>query len=272
MKKGKQLLRELGLPIAWYYLGYLGGFYALVLLRNALHLEVSGAELNGLAMMIGLTALMPQLLQERVVREQENTAGRHGRHGRPLDWVCLVVLAVCSATLMNRLITLTQLQNVSHAYTQAQQSLYSVPFAVGLVLYGLAAPFAEEALFRYLLAGRIRRLTGSAAAAALISALMFGVYHANLVQGIYAFTIGILLAAVFFIFEDYRAAVLFHASSNIASYTASEWKALGTVFENETMMMTMAVLTILILAWWIFRWYGQNKIALEKDTTDHTEG
>lgn len=54
------------------------------------------------------------------------------------------------------------------------------------------APFAEEYIFRGLIYGSTRKGFGHIAAN-IIQALMFALYHGNIVQGIYAFVLGLLL-------------------------------------------------------------------------------
>lgn len=56
----------------------------------------------------------------------------------------------------------------------------------------LLAPFAEEYIFRGLIYGSARKGFGSAAAN-IIQAFLFALYHGNLIQGIYAFVLGLLL-------------------------------------------------------------------------------
>lgn len=60
----------------------------------------------------------------------------------------------------------------------------------------IAAPLLEELLFRGMIYKRLRDLC-SAKTAILVSAAFFGIFHGNLVQFVYAFIIGIMLAFVY---------------------------------------------------------------------------
>ena len=80
------------------------------------------------------------------------------------------------------------------------------------------APVLEEAVFRLILYGWLRRFMASLPAA-LISSLAFGIYHGNWIQGIYAFCLGMVLA---WGYEDsgyrrYPMAVLMHGAANLAA-------------------------------------------------------
>ncbi len=62
-----------------------------------------------------------------------------------------------------------------------------------IFLYTLIfAPFAEEYIFRGLIYGSVRKGFGCVAAN-IIQAFLFALYHGNMIQGIYAFVLGLLL-------------------------------------------------------------------------------
>ena len=81
---------------------------------------------------------------------------------------------------------------------------------VGACLIG---PVCEELLFRGLLAGRLARYGEKPAA--FVSALLFGLYHANLGQFFYAFALGLLLAYAYFRSGRLRVPVALHMLFNL---------------------------------------------------------
>lgn len=82
---------------------------------------------------------------------------------------------------------------------------------------GIFGPLVEEVLFRGMVFGKLRRAF-SFWPAALISGAIFGLYHMNLVQGIYAGVFGIILAYVFEKTETIWGCYLLHAFFNLSSY------------------------------------------------------
>ena len=88
------------------------------------------------------------------------------------------------------------------------QSLAAMIFFMGIL-----APAAEEFVFRWMLYLRLRdRL--SVWPAVLISAAVFGVYHGDVLQGLYAGIIGISLALVMEYSGSLIASILIHAGAN----------------------------------------------------------
>ncbi|MDY3618287.1 CPBP family intramembrane glutamic endopeptidase [Agathobaculum sp.] len=71
-----------------------------------------------------------------------------------------------------------------------------LPPAAAILSACVLAPICEEFLFRGVIADRLARY--GQGRAAVISALLFGLFHGNLTQFFYAFGLGLLLAAVYF--------------------------------------------------------------------------
>lgn len=81
----------------------------------------------------------------------------------------------------------------------------------------LLGPLAEEVLFRGMIYARLRR-GFSMWPAAIISGLMFGLFHANWVQGVYATIFGIILAYIYEKTQTIWGSCLLHVAFNSCSY------------------------------------------------------
>jgi len=59
-----------------------------------------------------------------------------------------------------------------------------------------------------------------------ISALLFGVFHGNIVQGIYGTLMGLLIAYVYEKYDNFIAPVIIHVAANFSVYilTYLVWK------------------------------------------------
>ena len=93
---------------------------------------------------------------------------------------------------------------------------------VYLLLPLLIAPLVEEGIFRRGIYAVFRRWLG-VTPAAFLSALAFGLYHGNWIQGIYGFVFGLLLAWGYesSSFGKYRMVVLMHGAANGAAVLCS---------------------------------------------------
>lgn len=136
------------------------------------------------------------------------------------SYMALAACAVCAAVGLNLLFGLLQPEKLSDAYRQASERQYAVSVLKGLFLYGLFYPAVEEAVFRGAVLGLFRRLFQTRTAV-LLSALLFGLYHGNIVQGVYAFLLGLLLAYGRLRMDTPAAPFLMHAAANCCVFLLS---------------------------------------------------
>lgn len=136
------------------------------------------------------------------------------------NYVLIAVATVGAALGLNLLLELLEITDKSAAYQQAVQDQYAANFFVGLVVYGVITPIAEEALFRGYIHNYLRRMT-TFKFAMMLGSLVFGIYHVNAVQGTYAFCMGCLLVYGYEYFGNFLVPVLMHMGANILAYTLS---------------------------------------------------
>ena len=74
---------------------------------------------------------------------------------------------------------------------QAQERLFSESLPVQIALYGFVSPVLEELLFRGLLYTMLRKLLPDRISA-VITAVLFALWHGNMIQILYAFPMGLL--------------------------------------------------------------------------------
>lgn len=83
-----------------------------------------------------------------------------------------------------------------------------------IIRIAVIQPVIEELFFRFLIFRALKKHL-PVLAANLIQAVLFGLYHMKLVQGIYAFLIGLLLGVLFYETQTILATVGFHCIFNI---------------------------------------------------------
>lgn len=118
-------------------------------------------------------------------------------------------------------------------YQQAASEMYSAPFLVQLAALGIVIPVAEEMMFRGVMFRRYRE-NRSFLFSAIWSALFFSLMHTNMIQMVYSFLLGVLLAYVYEKFGSVKAPVLLHVLLNTGSVVFTklglfEWMASGFV-------------------------------------------
>ena len=128
-------------------------------------------------------------------------------------------------------------------------------FLIGLVLYGVISPIAEEAIFRGLIYNRMKRCFGWIPAL-IFSSLLFGAYHGNVVQAVYGMLLGLMIAYSYELYGNFAAPVLFHAIANISVYTMTYRNHLGQMDRR----IALAIGAITFLAAISIAVYIKNKL------------
>lgn len=209
--------------------------------------------LNGLALCMGMAAVL--LLAKGELRwknaeadrsmktdSSPNAKGpdREKKPGRKKDtafavvkYLLLIVCAVSLAVGMNLLLTLAGVTEQSENYTRISARQYGVAFGLGLILYGVVSPVAEEIVFRGVIYNRMKKCFRTASSV-LLCGILFGVCHGNLVQGIYGCVLGTVITMVYEWDGNLWVPVLFHGAANMSvfvlSYDTEVYRAAVTPF------------------------------------------
>ncbi len=150
-----------------------------------------------------------------------------------------LLLAVLGAIFISRgvnlFLGLTFLPRMFRGYETVQAEIYGGSFLSRIAATVFCAPVLEELLMRGLVYSRIRRVFSSPKAAMLGSALIFGVFHGNVVQGVYAFCLGLFLAQVYESLDSLVPAILAHGAANGATLLAVQFPYLGQRFRGPVL-------------------------------------
>lgn len=210
------------------------------------HTETVTGVVSGLSMLLSVLPLIPMLWQE--LAEHKKSVGEmiSGQH-TTTEFLLTIVLAVSASLGLNVLFALTGLVEMSAGYQDVAKQQYGVVFGAGMILYGLISPVTEEIVFRGLIFNRMRRYFPHAAAVAA-SGVLFGIYHGNLVQGVYGGCMGILMAYLYERLHSFLIPCLFHAMANIMVYTIAQNGALhGILFTVPGCAVLLMISAVCIL-------------------------
>lgn len=127
--------------------------------------------------------------------------------------LCISGMIIGFSTILNMIIAYLPINDAVYE-EMAEQMFRETPFLIQLIVVGIVAPVAEEFIFRGLVFRRIRDYCGFMWAA-IGSGLIFGIYHGNLTQGVFAFIMGMLFAAVYEHYGTMWAPIAAHICNNL---------------------------------------------------------
>lgn len=114
---------------------------------------------------------------------------------------------------------------------------------LSILVVGIVAPFAEEFLFRGMIYKTLNK-SMSITATIIIQGILFGVYHMNFVQGLYASFLGILFGYITYKTKSLWPAIIMHMINNIVATVAP--LILGDSFETIGYFVMFLVLGFVI--------------------------
>ena len=177
----------------------------------------------------------------------------YGTEKEKLDtkWLADAALAAAGAATLgiavNNIIAMTPLVQMSEGFQEANQSFFAGTVVFELLGSCLVIPLAEELLYRGVVERRLSLLCGSAPAIVL-SAVIFGVMHWNVVQFLYAGILGLLLAWLLERTGFLYAPVLAHIGANVMAVVRSETGWLDFAYQPTAAGVAVTVLLFAVAA------------------------
>ncbi len=140
-------------------------------------------------------------------------------------------------------------------YGKIVDSILDSDITVVIIYVIIIAPITEELIFRGVMLKRLREALPFFAAN-LLQAVIFGIYHWNVVQGVYAFGIGLLLGYVSGRFRSITASILLHMAINASSFLVGLFPDIQAVY---VIAVIAGGLTILGGLWILGRFESEVK-------------
>lgn len=218
---------EILAPVLLYWIVQMIVYNGLYLLIGRCFPDLAGNKeqlsvyLNGAAA-IGTWPLLARFYAKSYDGDTSHVITGRNRKRLKRDGVLVAAYAVALGLGMNMLIAYFKITAMSENYQQVAGQQYSVSLPVGLAIFGLLTPFTEELLFRGVIYNRIRKYF-PVTLSMLLSGLLFGCFHGNIVQMMYATVMGVAMTLVYEYYGRFLAApVLFHCCANIVVYTMTK--------------------------------------------------
>jgi len=158
------------------------------------------------------------------------------------------LIGIFASMGISKLVTLFPIDNILGSYQKVQTSFSENTLPLQIIVLVIAGPILEELLFRGIIFYRIKKYT-DAITGAYISSIIFGIYHFNLVQGLYGAMLGILLSFVYEKQKSILAPIILHIGANLAALLMLKID-LSTVINNNLVLkipIMLAEIGILII-------------------------
>lgn len=220
---------------------------------------VFGAILGAFKLSLGMTTIITTVLSSGLtiflfLKLRWTPVSPSWMQTRP--WIVLtwsVLLALGTIIPSERLVEVLQME-MPEQMMKTFEEVMKKP--IGYVVIGILAPFAEEVVFRGAI---LRKLLGMMDekrhwVAIVLSALVFGLVHLNIPQGIHAFLIGLLLGWMYYRTRSILPGILFHWVNNSVAFIMfhimpqmADGKLIDLFHGNERMVTLSVIFSFFIL-------------------------
>lgn len=172
----------------------------------------------------------------------------------PVIWFSVIILAIATGQFLNDLINGLHLNDLFTGYSEVSEQAFSgQPVGLMILVVGIIGPICEELMFRGIVFHRLKDWV-KPQAAIIISALLFGIYHGNVVQFFYATCMGVMLAIIYDKTGTLWISIVAHIAANLWSlFGSSFWSSLWHQIPAGMLFGVMIeILLCVIPTYWLF--------------------
>ena len=159
------------------------------------------------------------------------------QHSLHILWIFLIGVLMSHA--LSIMFSLLPLDNIIGSYQEVENEIFGAGWIWAVIRAVIVTPIVEELVFRGLTFRRLKEYTNFWVAA-LVSSALFGLYHMNLIQGLYAFVFGIIICILYDRYGHLAAAILVHFGANLLSVILQ--------YANVSYPATWVYLVVMVLA------------------------
>lgn len=159
----------------------------------------------------------------------------------------LVILgAACIGVGFGNILTMSPLARISQGFAEANEHFYGSTLLIELIGSAILTPMLEELLYRGVIYERLRFFMGKKWHGIFLSSLIFAMVHLNLVQFIYAFGMGIVLACCMEVTGHVYGAILAHMTANLIAVLRTECGLFPWLGDGSILAWTSSIVLLLI--------------------------
>ncbi len=169
------------------------------------------------------------------------------------DILAIILASAALSTFLNNAIAISPLPTwFPEYYEETAEMLFSGGIVLQVIEIGVLACIVEELLFRGIAYRYIHHRWGRKAAV-FATALLFGIYHFNVVQAVYAGLLGLFMAWLVERYDTLWASVISHMSANLLSVFLTANPGLDFIYESLVGFCLVTCGSVLIF-YYMFRW------------------
>lgn len=198
--------------------------HKVVVNNNSLNVEAIDANMTLIITFFGALITAPLLIVIKYLDiKKQRSLGAYGYKSEFFaKYLLIIPFAIFFMYAANVLVQIVEklLPSIAHSFDETAKAIYGANIVIQIITAVILGPIVEELIFRGLMYIRLKRMFGPGVAA-LVTGLVFALYHGNVSQGIYAF---LFSYGTIFIYEKFKkiyAPIIMHMVANGISVLVS---------------------------------------------------
>ena len=181
---------------------------------------------------------------------KKNDGFSHAYHLKQMkrrNLVKVILLGGTAGPGLSRLLSLIRIKSILEDYEKVSSTLLNGPVILQIISLTIIVPVTEELIYRGVVYLRLRKELGRKTGM-VITSLVFGLFHFNLLQGMYAFLLSFLLL---FVFEKYRtiiACILLHGTANMIAVVSRTFALFDIANKNMVVYLVFMIVELITAA------------------------
>lgn len=211
-----------------------------------------------------LAAIVPTIfiLHRMIKQEFGSTVFTGWENIGKKELLILGFLGIFTATGLGRLVQVLPIDNIIGNYKAVSEEFSNNFIVFQILTLCIAAPIVEEMIFRGVMYQRLLEYMDKVTAV-VVSAAVFGIYHRNLVQGVYALILGVLLCFVYDSCKSLLAPVLLHTMCNTAALVMMYFPV--SQYITDRLVLNIVVILLELAGMLFFTWMLYSLKEKEKE-------
>ncbi|WP_027421734.1 CPBP family intramembrane glutamic endopeptidase [Lachnobacterium bovis] len=169
----------------------------------------------------------------------------------------LIFVVIVIAFCLNDLLMYSPLIKLSYSYENTSKIFYTGGLIVEIIGNAILTPLAEEIIYRGIIFNKLN-LYMKKNISIILSALIFGLAHGNIVQFVYAFVFGIIFACLVEKDKGIQISIILHMCVNLFGVLRTNFKFLNFVFANNVALDVILKAILLVGCFFVVFIYTKN--------------
>lgn len=185
---------------------------------------------NNVVLMAGIAALISIPIFNRMLGKEwlKRSYLIKTREPKIYKYIFVAVMSAGLTVAVNLAINAFELFRYATDYAQIAREMYAEPLYMQILVIGILVPIAEELMFRGVIYERICAY-GNETTGAILTSFLFGMYHGNMIQGMYAFVFSMLMIFAYKKTGSFLAPLCFHIVSNLTGLVLNQMNPLSSM-------------------------------------------